>query len=344
MTLSAYLIKRKNDHTAQIVKECLDNNVITIGYPLHESNLDTIMANPAEARGVIMSLVSEKYGPRSPGRITGMIYKFLFEVVNGTYIVLPNQKGAFHIGRVTSLPMPVQNSQFTDASFYRDVEWSPNLFSANATDSALRGKLNIRGSSCNISDCKPEIERLLQADEATLKNGQWALANMPIQEAIESKLLMVLGAHGKSGAITPASLEKFVAALFEASGATVKLTAGSNEKGCDVIASFPIGLPSVLGATKDSHVVGIQVKQHQHETGEGALTQLLEGVKQRRENSEQIDHAVLITTAETVANEGEYEDDDRVTIITRDGLIDLIIEAGLDKVLDAYQRRVQKPA
>lgn len=272
------------------------------------------------------------------GSAAGSVWRFIREekpdaMSIGCYVLLPIN-GAFHLGICTSKPFYSQEKWAIeeDMQWQRKVDWltKDNPISRSATSQALESRLKVRQTCVDVSKFIRDI------CDANDRRERIPFNNHVLEQA-KSALSQVIEKH-----VNPDQLEQLIDRLCKKSGAIYTEIPPKNSplKGdADVVATYPI----TVGLDQKFVKVAYQVKRHDEKssTSSHAVNQIrerLEAMKEAEQDSSIVSYlGCVVTTADKLSDHAESRatgntDEEEITVITRDDLIEWILRSGVDNL------------
>lgn len=297
----------------------LSDNVIGIGW----SKADNLhnLKEWAPFKAAILNAYPEPYpdgyqnNERALGNVAGSVWRFLVEMQTGDWVVVPAEDG-FYVAEISGNAFFDQLHRDEDYAWRRPVKWltshaKPRSYASNP----LQRRLKARQTCVYATDLLEDIDSSLRGDKPldvpsiVLKNAYKAVA-----DALHN-------------AINDVGLEKLVERLAASTGAAAAvLPKNSGEPGdADVLATYDLG----IGHSNEVIEVAYQVKQHEAESDEEGILQLL----QRMEARPSIVRGCFVTTASTISEEAKHmADENNIIVLTEKEIVEWILRAGLGAI------------
>lgn len=272
------------------------------------------------------------------GNAAGSVWRFIREekadaMGIGCYVLLPTS-GAFHLGICTSEPYYSEDEWAVkeDMQWQRKVNWltKGKPISRSATSQALESRLKVRQTCVDVSKFIQDINHANENRERiSFDSHVLEQAKSAVSQVIETRL-------------NPDQLERLIQKLCEKSGAIDTEIPSKNsplQGDADVVATYPI----TVGLERKFVKVAYQVKRHEEKstTSTHAVNQIRERLKAMAESER--DSSIVsylgcvITTADKLSDHAELratgnDDEDEITVMTRDELIEWILKSGVDNL------------
>lgn len=144
-------------------EKMLTENEIMIGWSKAEGLL-----NEKLTKEDFREIVQKEYFPKEDtkhraGQITGDFWRFIREMGEGNYVLVPTE-GGFYIGRVVGPAYYNEMKIFSDTAYRRKVEWlnDKKVISIDMTTEELQKKLKSLQQVLDVTDLYIEIEFALR--------------------------------------------------------------------------------------------------------------------------------------------------------------------------------------
>jgi len=305
------------------VSEALAADQISIGWGYAAELMDPSL-NYWKFREVVkLTYYPSEPGYQQAGSVAGMLWRFLREMGEGDYVVVPAGGQQFYVASVAGAPIYLPDKAAEHTAFRRPVTWlnDKRPVPRRNARAALQSRMKIRQTCADASDLVEQIEDSI---------GTAGEARAPVFGSdLRSRLIDQTKAEMTSGRMDSYGFENLVATLLRSLGATeVRVVGRSVDVGVDIIATF---------ALADTFAVrlGVQAKHYRPDppVGSPVVDQLAAGMQ-----TEQITLGWVATSGsfspEAVARKVELEEERGISIELVDGeqLAAMLVEGGLRAV------------
>ncbi len=299
-------------------KESLSADVVGIGWTKAKGLAE--VKDWAVFKEIIRNAYPNVYGhsAHALGNASGSIWRFIHEINLDDLILVPTSNG-FFVARCKSAVVYYHESGIEqDFAWRRDVQWfhtTPR--SRDFADNALQRRMKARQTCIEVTDLLGEIRTALQRKQPL---NFYSEAVRQVQGPLSDVLREAVNDRG---------LEEVVRGLAAASGATTRILPKKQvEKGdVDVEAVYDLRI-----ATQESTVkVGYQVKQHEGESDESAVQQLIPKLELG-----EIDRGCVVSTADVFTKEAEeLAELHEILLISRSELVEWLMSVGIGELAPA---------
>lgn len=294
----------------------LRDNVIGLGWS-RANGLD-IERDWDKFKRIIRTAYPELYADnnRSLGNAAGSMWRFFHEMRVGDVVVVPVPGSQFRAAEVTSPPYFVESAVDVDFAWRRSVKWlTASPVPRSHAPNSLQKRMKARQTAVDATDLLAEIGAALRATHPiSFRTAVLSGAKGVVAQAIQES-------------VTDAQLEDLVMRLARTGGAhTFKPPKNSGKPGdADVIATYDLRI-----ANQDSTVkVAYQVKQHQGESDESGVQQLLD----RMAAEPDIAHGVFVTAADKVSERARtLAEENDIIVLAEAELVEWILSVGLARL------------
>jgi predicted Mrr-cat superfamily restriction endonuclease len=298
-----------------LVPIALEDNDLIVGWATADGLLNENLNWVAFRRILYERFYAQDITQRRAGNATGYLWRFIREMKEGDFVVVPHHRSEFYVAEVIG-PARYEMAKVSDDTAYRRaVRWlnSKRPIPRRLARAALQSRMKIQGTCADATDLLEEIRLALEAKTTFGEDLHKLLVKHTIIEI-------------RTGKMDGGKFEKFVASLLEGLGASeVRLVPHSLDKGADIIASF-----RVAGAFQ--LIVAVQAKHYQPKppVPKSVIEGLLRGME-----AESADLGMVITSG-TISDEaykfaGQLYEEQGIKIEFVDGeqLSALVLEYGL---------------
>ncbi len=306
------------------MEEALNNNVLMVGWaeipPEAAFNFDWYDLRE-EIRKTYRPDDTNYY---KAGRATGNLWRFLREMKQGDWVVVPYGDG-FYVAEIAGEAFFDETKIEDDSAYRMPVKWlnEKKPISRKQAKASLQSRMKCYHTCAYAEDIVEEIYDALicapkEADTGKTSGFTDDLRNILVDKTIEEI---------KTGKINDRGFEGLIASLLKSRGAReVQIVPRQYDKGVDVIATF-----SVLSNIEIS--LGVQARHHNGETGKAAVENLCRGMVEEglqfgwvvtsAEFSEE-----AIQTSEKMMEEKGFE----IELIDGVHLASLVVDGGLESL------------
>jgi predicted Mrr-cat superfamily restriction endonuclease len=300
-------------------EEAMAKNQLIIGWSGLSQLLDPALAW-AEFRQIVHdAYYEEEQDMRRAGNAAGHLWRFIRDMRDDDLVVVPLGQ-EFLVGRVTGPAVHDDSRVDDDAAFRRPVEWlnSKRPIKRSQARAALQSRMKSQGTSASASDIIDEITECLERAAA----GKVSTVSDDLRGRLIENTLIEL----RQGRLDSYGFERLVASLLLSMGASeAKIVARSQDKGADIIVTFPLsGLFQVRFAVQVKHFGPVPL------IGVDVVDQLIRGCK-----AESLDLGVVITSgvfsedARRAAEQAYEKTGIKVELVDGDTLAAQIVDSGL---------------
>jgi predicted Mrr-cat superfamily restriction endonuclease len=269
----------------QLQNICLPDNVIVTGWSSAEG-LEKIDEWYAMREVIKEECYPEDDSYRRAGSGTASMWKFLWDMAPGDYVVVPHWGGVFYVAEITGPPFVVNTKAARDADsiYRRKVKWlnDKQPIARTLVKSGLRSRMKIRQTTAQAGEFVSDIAAVL----ATAARGSTPTQGDPFLGELRQNLIKATLKEIHSGYMDERKFETLIKDVMIGMGAKgCEIIARQNDNGVDVRAEFWIGPTEV--------VIGVQAKWHKGKTDSHWLDHFVSGLK-----SDGIDIGWFITSAD----------------------------------------------
>ena len=277
MKRSAFLVRMSSDGYYEVA---IGKGLAVIGWSELSELANCDAPTPSEKTEKIKTVLrnSKWYNERGVGNVAGSLYRFIYEIKDGDYIIYPRDKG-FHVGVVDA--EGAQKATYDDSLRLKDCAWnwkvnwikqengSLLLIPRNHLEASLTKTMKFKGTCLKLNDIDfLELEKAMSRKSPPTVGGSLKSDN-GILNSVVSVLQRVL---------TSDRLEKLIKKMLELEGAhVIRYRTGKQGSAGDVDlqATFRI---SFCGTAKESDEViyAYQVKNHVGKSDSIAVKQLVD--------------------------------------------------------------------
>ncbi len=323
---NAFVLRQSPSGVSQLNNISLPQNVIVNGWCWAKGLIEE--DSYEKFREILRKTYYKEKSRHRVGYAANTMWRFLKTMQPGDWVVVPSGGGKFYVAEIAAGPPIYDDSKAAldaDSSYRRLVTWlndkQPLLRSA--ARSRLISRMKIRQTSANAKDLIEEIHEALvlasASEKPTKEDTQKLFADEVRRKMVEAALKEI-----QQGYMDERKFEGLVATVLKRAGASsVEIVPRQNDKGVDVKATFQIG-----GITPIE--VGVQAKYYKGNVGQGAIDQLIKGLK-----AEDLTTGWLVTSGEIPEELDSYlesvQTSEELNLATVDGrqLAEMIIDFGL---------------
>lgn len=349
-------------HEYEIAKPLLENGYLSIGFSdfLDDATFFPAMNDPdldSQAKWEIMKGMPAKCGWEGGSRTIHNLWRFLIDFKPEDLILVPTW-GAFSLYKLQGSAMPISNIQPEVLQNIRTVNDRPitvkNKYLALAdvsehegydlgfawpiiavesddiprgyADAALTARMKVYQTNAWIDDLEPNIQKAAEA----FKNKRPPSLYRSIMDSMPYQLLEII--HKE---VTPDQLEKLIAWYFKKIGASEVVIPAKNapkanqEADADVVAAFD----------QLKVRIHVQVKHHQGETDDWAVSQI-KAYAEERQKIAGADFHEIFWVISTCENFSMKADDVAVAasvrLINGRSLAKMLLDVGLEDLNSAF--------
>jgi len=267
---------------------------------------------------------------RKAGYGAGTMWRFINEMKNGNWVVVPYVGGVFYLAEITGEAAYDDSAAAhkADSCYRRPVRWlnDKQPIPRHLAKAKLVSRMKTQQTSAEAGDLIDDIYDALLLAGST-KGGRTSSEEL-FANSLRKKMTDVVLDEIHKGFMTPQKMEKLVMRVLSAVGAsTTRQIPTTTDKGVDIIATFPIGPVAQVD-------VGVQVKCHEGETGNDLLDQLKMGLEK-----ENLTQGWFITAGVFKDDAQEYLEKKlegsgmQISLVDGAQLAAMIIDSGLENIV-----------
>lgn len=314
-----YLMVRAMTSQEIHFKEFFDNSIVAVGWSdVRFSDYDT----PEELIDAVRAgYYSDKSGPRVSKNLNECIR---FKKINtGDKIIVPYYSGI-------ALAIAEREELYSEKAFQIDLANQHRVsylykdgvvlsVPRNNLSEGLQRRLRVPGMSVSdLSEFSDEIERLFEAPEAYSYSKEAKQKEDALQKKFMQELLRNIQG-GKTNLQTGGiGMENLIKELFECEGYNARVLAKTTFKG-SADADIEAWRDDAFSSTR----IYAQVKHHVGFSGREGIDQIIQAIHNRNEMGEEY-KGVFITTASLSEDDKKYAEDNNITTIDGDRIVEVI--------------------
>ena len=325
---NAFILRQSPSGISQLESISLPKNVIVNGWSDAEGLIgekDYWKFREIVAR----ECYPTKKNMRKAGYGAGTMWRFINEMKNGDWVVVPFWGGVFYLAEIAGEAFydSSEAAYKADSCHRRPVRWLNNKqpIPRHFAKAKLVSRMKTQQTSAEAGDLIDDIyDALLLAGNTQKGTSSEELFASSLRKKISEAVLGEI----HEGFMTPQKMEKLVMKVLRAVGAsTARQIPTSIDKGVDIIASFPIGPVAQVD-------VGFQVKCHTGETSNELLDQLKTGLEK-----ENLTQGWFVTAGVFSDNAQEYLEKKlegsgiQISLVDGAQLAAMIIDSGLENII-----------
>jgi predicted Mrr-cat superfamily restriction endonuclease len=257
------------------------------------------------------------------------MWRFLDGMAVGNWVVVPHWGRVFYLAEITGNAFYDDTAAAikTDSCYRRPVRWLNDKKPINRdfAKSKLISRMKTQQTSAEAGDLIDEICDALRLAEK--KGPKSSSSDRLFADELRLQMVKALLKEIHTGHMDPRKFEQFVRKVLLSNGATdAKIIPTRNDKGVDIIASFPVGRVTQVK-------VGVQVKHFEGVTENKWIDNLIEGMKQ-----EGLSLGWFVTAGELAKDADDYLskklDGSTMEVLLVDGpqLAGMVIDNGLENM------------
>lgn len=329
-----YLMVRAMTSQEKHFKEFFGNSVVAVGWSsVHFDDYD----NRDDFVDTIKSYYySNKRGPQV-GRNINECIRFK-KLKAGDYIIVPYNSaialaiaGGEELYSESAFELDLAN-QHKVSYLYKD----DNILSVprNNLSEGLQRRLRVPGSTVlDLSEFSDEIEKLFANPESYSYSEEAKQKEDALQVSFKRDLLKNIQS-GKTNLQTGGiGMENLIKELFICEGYEAQILSKSSFKGsadADILACKDDDFSSVR--------IYAQVKHHSGYSGRAGIDQIIQAVSDRNKDGDDC-KGVFITSARVAEEDQEYAEENNISVIDGEKLVDIILER-IDELSNATKNRL----